>query len=90
MRVFERFRQLEGGSTRRFGGTGLGLAITRKIVELLEGEITVQSEPQEGSRFRITWPRTIRQRTGTGSLVEKNVPAPSGELQSPRTLANGK
>jgi PAS domain S-box-containing protein len=90
--IFDEFRQVDDRLARTYGGTGLGLAITRKIVELLEGDITVESEPHEGSRFRITWPRTIRQRTGTGSLVEKSVPAPgeSGEPQRPRTFANGK
>ena len=61
---------------RSYSGVGLGLAITRKVVELLEGEITVESHPNAGSRFRIVWPRATRQRTGTGSLVaEKRVPA---------------
>ena len=82
--IFDEFRQVDDKLARSYGGTGLGLAITRKIVELLEGEIVVQSAPQEGSRFRITWPRQIRQRTGTGSLLEKPVPAPNlmGDLRS--------
>ena len=84
--IFDEFRQVDDRLARSYGGTGLGLAITRKIVELLEGEITVQSEPKEGSRFRIVWPRTVRQRTGTGSLVEKSVPAP-GETLKWRTRA---
>ena len=67
--VFDEFRQADEHLARRYGGVGLGLAITRKIVELLEGEITVESEPGKGSLFRITWPRTPRPRTGTGSLV---------------------
>ena len=79
--IFDEFRQVDDRLARSYGGTGLGLAITRKIVELLEGEITVQSEPKEGSRFRIVWPRTVRQRTGTGSLVERSVPAPGETLQ---------
>jgi signal transduction histidine kinase len=66
--IFDEFRQVDDRLARSYGGTGLGLAITRRIVELMEGEITVESMPQEGSRFRITWPRTVRQRTGTGSL----------------------
>jgi PAS domain S-box-containing protein len=75
--IFDEFRQVDDRLARSYGGTGLGLAITRKIVELLEGEISVTSEPQAGSRFRIVWPLTVRQRTGTGSLVEKSVPAPT-------------
>lgn len=89
--IFDEFRQVDDRLARSYGGTGLGLAITRKIVELLEGEISVESEPQEGSRFRIVWPRTVRQRTGTGSLVEKSVPLPglSGGLKRPLRLMNG-
>jgi PAS domain S-box-containing protein len=79
--IFDEFRQVDDRLTRSYGGTGLGLAITRKIVELLEGEISVRSEPEEGSHFRIVWPRTVRQRTGTGSLVEKKVPAPGEPLE---------
>ena len=67
--IFERFRQVDDRLARPYSGVGLGLALTRKIVELLEGEITVESRPNEGSRFRITWPRDARPRTGTGSLV---------------------
>ena len=73
--IFDEFRQVDDRLARAYGGTGLGLAITKKIVELLEGEISVESLPQKGSSFRITWPRIVRQRTGTGSLVEKAVPA---------------
>jgi len=67
--IFEDFRQVDDRLTRSYSGVGLGLAITRKIVELLEGVIEVESRPNEGSRFRITWPREARPRTGTGSLV---------------------
>jgi PAS domain S-box-containing protein len=75
--IFDEFRQVDDRLARAYGGTGLGLAITRKIVELMEGEITVESEPHAGSRFRIIWPRAVRQRTGTGSLIEKSMPLPS-------------
>ncbi|MGI8655554.1 MAG: sensor histidine kinase, partial [Pyrinomonadaceae bacterium] len=75
--IFDEFRQVDDRLTRSHGGTGLGLAITNRIVELLEGEITVESKPEEGSCFRITWPRIVRQRTGTGSLVERSVPEPA-------------
>jgi signal transduction histidine kinase len=67
--IFDGFRQADDRLARAYGGVGLGLAITRKIVELLEGEINVESEPNAGSRFHVTWPRAIKQRTGTGSLV---------------------
>ena len=67
--IFDGFRQVDDRLARSYSGVGLGLAITRRIVELLEGEITVESKEHEGSRFRITWPREAKQRTGTGSLV---------------------
>ena len=81
--IFDRFRQVDDRLTRSYNGVGLGLAITRRIVELLEGEITVESRRNEGSRFRITWPREARPRTGTGSLVMQTAPAaaPSEEAQ---------
>lgn len=74
--IFDEFRQVDDRLSRSYSGVGLGLAITRKIVELLEGEIKVESQPEAGSRFRITWPRVARPHTGTGSLV-KNNPAPA-------------
>lgn len=89
--IFDEFRQVDDRLARSYGGTGLGLTITRKIVELLEGEISVESQPQAGSRFRIVWPKVIRQRTGTGSLVEKSVPIPNENVvfRQPLKLING-
>lgn len=55
-KVFERFSQLEGGSTRRFGGTGLGLTIVKDFVELQRGEIEVADAPERGALFTVTMP----------------------------------
>jgi len=52
--IFEPFAQADNSITRRFGGTGLGLAISRYIARGLGGDITVQSEVDRGSVFRIT------------------------------------
>lgn len=52
--IFEEFAQVDDQATRRFEGTGLGLAITRRLIEMMGGEIWVDSEPGRGSSFGFT------------------------------------
>lgn len=51
--IFEAFRQQSGQSARRYGGSGLGLTISRRLARVMNGEITVRSEPGTGSIFEL-------------------------------------
>ncbi len=58
--IFDEFRQTDGSATREFGGTGLGLAIARKLVELHQGRIWLESALQRGSTFYVALPASKR------------------------------
>ncbi|HYX05867.1 MAG TPA: ATP-binding protein [Bacteroidales bacterium] len=55
-KIFERFYQVEDKMTRNEGGTGIGLSIVKKLVQMLGGEIWIESKPAEGSAFIFTLP----------------------------------
>ncbi|MCI0552996.1 MAG: ATP-binding protein, partial [Anaerolineae bacterium] len=61
--IFDTFRQVEGSATRVHGGFGLGLSIVKQLVNLMNGEIKVQSKPGEGTAFIITLPLVVVETT---------------------------
>jgi signal transduction histidine kinase len=61
-RVFERFYQVDGTTSRKFGGTGLGLAITKSIIQAHGGKIWIESVVDKGTTFHFTLPIKIKKR----------------------------
>jgi signal transduction histidine kinase len=57
--LFVEFRQIDSGAARKYEGTGLGLSLTKKIIELQEGSISVESAPGKGSTFTVILPMRV-------------------------------
>jgi CheY-like chemotaxis protein len=71
--IFQRFRQAEDYSTRKYGGTGLGLSISKHLIELLGGTIWVDSKEHEGSCFYFTIPLHKAQTDSSQQAESENV-----------------
>ena len=86
-KLFDAFVQADTTTTQNFGGTGLGLTITRKLASLLGGKLSVESEKEKGSVFKLTIPQEPMRKTTLRNLEDLSASLPANDDASDQRLA---
>ncbi|MCB0519034.1 MAG: response regulator [Lewinellaceae bacterium] len=79
--IFDRFYQVDSSTTRRGEGTGIGLALTKELVEMMQGRISVESTPGEGTVFTVVLP--VKNEAAQGKVQAVNLPEKQIVVTSP-------
>ena len=72
-RIFDEYYQVDKSTTRNYGGTGLGLSICKKLTDLMNGNISIETNKYNGTTFTVTIPYTIPEKTTVKDFEQQKI-----------------